>query len=178
MRILEVMCCKVYTSFTSSHFTVQTLQGKRLSVRQTWRCLQWSDQRWRFQMETMIIIMVTMIKIGTDLSRGRAELNPIFRHLCGGLLWFHIGCMFFEGTAGGHVSKYDSIEAGNAVNDGNWRANVIINVRLANVIIVVISWGENLVTMRLRNGATCIHLISLQFNYWNTHTEHFHTLHI
>ena len=85
--------------------------------------------------------------------------------------------MFFEGTAGGHVSKYDSIEAGNAVNDGNWRANVIINVRLANVIIVVISWGENLVTMRLRNGATCIHLISLQFNYWNTHTAHFHTLH-
>ena len=86
--------------------------------------------------------------------------------------------MFFEGTSGGHVSKYDSIEAGNAVNDGNWRANVIINVRLANVIIVVISWGENLVTMRLRNGATCIHLISLQFNYWNTHTAHFHTLHI
>ena len=85
--------------------------------------------------------------------------------------------MFFEGTAGGHVSKYDSIEAGNAVNDGNWRANVIINVRLANVIIVVISWGENLVTMRLRNGATCIHLISLQFNYWNTHTAHFYTLH-
>ena len=84
--------------------------------------------------------------------------------------------MFFEGTAGGHVSKYDSIEAGNAVNDGNWRANVIINVRLANVIIVVISWGENLVTMRLRNGATCIHLISLQFNYWNTHTARFYTL--
>ena len=36
--------------------------------------------------------------------------------------------MFFEGTSGGHVSKYDSIEAANAVNDDNWRANVIINV--------------------------------------------------
>ena len=96
---------------------------------------------------------------------------------CGALKILPGKHMKWEGTLGGHVSKYDSIEAGNAVNDGNWRANVIINVRLANVIIVVISWGENLVTMRLRNGATCIHLISLQFNYWNTHTAHFHTLH-
>ena len=34
----------------------------------------------------------------------------------------------WEGTRGGHVSKYDFIEAANAVNDDNWRANVIINV--------------------------------------------------
>ena len=40
----------------------------------------------------------------------------------------------WEGTRGGHVSKYDSIEAANAVNDDNWRANVIINVRGANII--------------------------------------------
>ena len=43
--------------------------------------------------------------------------------------------MKWEGTLGGHVSKYDSIEAANAVNDDNWRANVIINVRgRANII--------------------------------------------
>ena len=36
----------------------------------------------------------------------------------------------WEGTSGGRgVSKYDFIEPANAVNDGNWKANVIINVR-------------------------------------------------
>ena len=34
----------------------------------------------------------------------------------------------WEGTRGGRVSKYDSIEAANAVNDDNWGSNVIINV--------------------------------------------------
>ena len=54
---------------------------------------------------------------------------------CGALKILPGKDMKWEGTLGGHVSKYDSIEAANAVNDDNWRANVIINVRgRANII--------------------------------------------
>ena len=54
---------------------------------------------------------------------------------CGALKILPGKDMKWEGTLGGHVSKYDSIEAANAVNDNNWRANVIINVRgRANII--------------------------------------------
>ena len=43
--------------------------------------------------------------------------------------WLHV-LWRGEGTSGGRgVSKYDFIEPANAVNDGNWKANVIINVR-------------------------------------------------